>query len=193
MPNVKRRIGLAAWSLRRLCGSRPAARPPGRTAPAWPRPAGAAGRAYVADPGYAVDRGVYRAPDQPRNPDQPRYRPGTAHQEPPARQLSRQYRPAGHRTPSRTAARGNPRVAIRDDDCGPVSHLSSDTSPAGGPADRCGPQEAPPNSAASRARGRGVGVEQGRDRGGSRTGREQDRAGAGPGGKRDRAGSGTST
>jgi hypothetical protein len=42
----------------------------------WDEPEGVSGNTnspiIVVDSGYAVDRGVYCAPDQPRSPDQPR-------------------------------------------------------------------------------------------------------------------------
>ena len=46
-------------------GSAPAMRNPHPFCPAMPGP-------YVVDWGYAVDRGYWDAPDQPRSPDQPR-------------------------------------------------------------------------------------------------------------------------
>ena len=62
--------------------------------PAAP-PAPAVGRdggINAVDPAYAVDRGPQGVPDPPHKPDPPPKRPGTAPQEPPASQPSRQHR-----------------------------------------------------------------------------------------------------
>ena len=72
----------------------------------WP----AGRRVNAVDPAYAVDRGPQGVPDPPRKPYPPPKRPGAAHQEPPASQLSRQHRPG--RPPGRGGAPDRPEPAL---------------------------------------------------------------------------------